>query len=143
MFEIDENVDKCFYYIGLIVIAVALIFAGLGFTVLKDFMDKIPHCLFHATTGYYCPGCGGKRAVRLMLMGHFVKSFYYHPFVVFGVGLGGWFMVSQTIERISRGRLKIGLHFRGIYMWMAIGLIILNCLVKNMALMFWGIKMMS
>lgn len=38
-------------------------------------------CLFHLLTGFYCPGCGGTRAVRLLLMGDVAGSFRYHPFV--------------------------------------------------------------
>lgn len=38
-------------------------------------------CLFHLLTGFYCPGCGGTRAIRLLLRGQFLKSMQYHPFV--------------------------------------------------------------
>ena len=38
---------------------------------------RIP-CLFHELTGFYCPGCGGTRAVLALLAGHPVLSFLYH-----------------------------------------------------------------
>ena len=57
--------------------------------------------------------------------------------------LAGWFMISQTIERISGGRLKIGMHFREIYMWIAIAIIVINCLVKNLALIVWNIDLLA
>ena len=41
---------------------------------------RIP-CLFHELTGFYCPGCGGTRAVLALLAGHPVLSFLYHPLV--------------------------------------------------------------
>lgn len=42
-------------------------------------------CLFHFLTGFYCPGCGGTRAVRLLLEGNLAGSFCYHPFVLYMV----------------------------------------------------------
>ena len=43
-------------------------------------------CLFHFFTGFYCPGCGGTRAVRLLLKGDLAGSFQYHPFVLYVCG---------------------------------------------------------
>ena len=42
-------------------------------------------CLFRAVTKIYCPGCGGTRAVYLLLTGHPVLSFLYHPIVLYTV----------------------------------------------------------
>lgn len=38
-------------------------------------------CLFRLLTGFYCLGCGGTRAARALLHGHFLLSAMYHPFV--------------------------------------------------------------
>ena len=42
-------------------------------------------CLFHFFTGFYCPGCGGTRAIRLLVQGDLAGSFLYHPFVLYMV----------------------------------------------------------
>ena len=143
MFGVDESIDKIFYYMGLIIIGIGVVGTILCMTVLSDFVAKLPHCLFHTVTGYYCPGCGGKRAVRLLFSGHFLQSLYYHPFVIYSLLVGGWFMISQTIEKVSKKKYTIGMHFRGIYVWIGIGIIFLNCIIKNIALFRWGIKMME
>ena len=71
-------------------------------------------CVLHNLTGYYCPGCGGTRAIHALLHGHIVRYFFYHPIVVSTAVFFGWFMLSQTIEKASRGRLAIGMHYRDI-----------------------------
>ena len=50
---------------------------------LQNYMSHAPKCLFHLVTGYYCPGCGGTRALYLFLTGHWIKSFLFHPLVVY------------------------------------------------------------
>ena len=54
-----------------------------------------------------------------------------------------WFMLSQTLQRISRGRLHIGMHFRPLYMWLALAIIVVNCIVKNMLILFCGIHLLK
>ena len=99
-------------------------------------------CLIHTLTGGYCPGCGGTRAVIQLLHGHFQRSFVYHPIVLYTAVIGGWFMVSQTIERLSKGKIRIGMKYRGIYLWIAMGIVIVNCIVKNVALFAMGVDLL-
>lgn len=40
-------------------------------------------------------------------------------------------MLSQTVERISRGKIHIAMHFRMIYVWIAIAIIAANFIWKN------------
>ena len=109
---------------------------------LQNYMSHAPKCLFHLVTGYYCPGCGGTRAVVFLLHGDFLHSLVYHPFVPYAFVLCTWFMISQTIERLSKGRLRIGMHFREVFLWIALAIIIINFIVKNAALLFFQIDFM-
>jgi len=36
----------------------------------------LPKCLFHETTGLYCPGCGGTRAVLCLTEGRILDAFH-------------------------------------------------------------------
>lgn len=139
----EKQYDTAFYIAGLIVIAlmiaVIVVFQVFG----TAWLALLPKCYFHIVTGYYCPGCGGTRAVISLLKGKIIKSFFYHPLVLYVAILGGWFMISQTIERISRARIKIALHFRTIYLWIALILIIANFVIKNGALLIWGEALME
>lgn len=48
-------------------------------------------------------------------------------------------MISQMIERISRGKIHIGMHYRDLYLWIALVIAIVNCLVKNLILATTGV----
>lgn len=97
--------------------------------------DWLPPCLFHKLTGLYCPGCGGTRAVVLLFTGHPLKSFAYHPLVLYMGALYFWFMLSTTIEYVSKGRLKMGMHFRNRYVVGGIILLAINFFIKNGAVL--------
>ena len=78
MGRIKTNED-ILYYTGWAL----LILAGLFVFSVEVLGFRIPGgCLFHLVTGFYCPGCGGTRAVKAMLTGHFLKSLCYHPAVL-------------------------------------------------------------
>lgn len=141
--KVNTNVDKGCYIAGwcvLILISVcALALKITGFPI----GNYMPPCMFHAVTGYYCPGCGGTRAAFALIHGKFIQSFYYHPIVLYTAIAGGWFMISQTIEWISGKRVKIGMHFREIYLWIALGIILIHFLVRNLALVIWQTDLLA
>ena len=130
----DKTLDFSFYIIGWVCLILAFVL-GLAW---KNgyFLWIFPPdgCTLHNLTGYYCPGCGGTRAIHALLHGHIMRSFFYHPIVVYTAVFFGWFMLSQTIEKASRGRFAIGMHYRDIYLWIALAIVLLNWLVKNLVL---------
>lgn len=99
-------------------------------------------CLFYKVTGFYCPGCGGTRALLALSRGQILTSLLLHPFVFYTMAVGGWFMVSQTAERLSKGRFSIGMKYRDIYLWLALAIVAVNFLVKNV-LLFNGIDALT
>ena len=128
----DENV---LYMIGWIMISLLVVIAavsGICPELLKKYLSSCP---IRVLTGLYCPGCGGTRAVVSLLKGRIFKSLLYHPFVPFVTVIGSWFMISHTIERLSGGRLAIGMKYRAWYLWVALALVGLNFLVKNFLLL--------
>ena len=106
-------------------------------------LHKMPPCAFNKVTGLYCPGCGGTRATIALFRGQIIRSFRFHPFVLYGFVVGGWFMISQTIQRISKDRIKIGMHFRPVYLWIALAIVLINWLVKNAFILIGGIDLLD
>lgn len=131
----DENYDKHFYIAGLTLIVIIII----GYIAISKlgtwWIRLLPKCYFNLKTGYYCPGCGGTRAVIALFKGRILKSLFYHPIVLYTVVIGGWFMLSQTIEIVSeklfKHRIRIGMHYRNRYLWVALVIVVVNFVIKN------------
>ena len=128
--QTDKKLDKYFYITGWIVIVLITVLVmivkinGIGI------LHKMPPCAFNKVTGLYCPGCGGTRATIALFRGQIIRSFRFHPFVLYGSVVGGWFMISQTIQRISKDRIKIGMHFRPVYLWIALAIVLIKWIVN-------------
>lgn len=123
--------DKAFYIMGIIVGAILLVIGILTYTINFNIGDFIIPCTLRMFTGYYCPGCGGTRAVIALIHGRPIKSFMYHPIVLTTFVFGVIFMGRNTLWLISRGRLKVAMKFREIYIFICLGIIIVNWIVQN------------
>lgn len=93
-------------------------------------------CLINKVTGYYCPGCGGTRAVLSLFHGNVFESLKYNPVVAYGAFLFLWYMVSNTIEKISKGRFILGMNYNDAYIWIGFGIMMINFLLKNISIFF-------
>ena len=131
-----QTTEDLLYYMGIVSIGVmclVVLIAKRYSAILQKF--SLP-CAFRLATGFYCPGCGGTRAVKFFLSGHMIKSFIYHPLIPYlGIG-GGIFMVSQTASRVTRGKIR-GMKFRNWYVYMMGIVILVQFFIKNFVLYFW------
>lgn len=100
---------------------------------------KMP-CLLYAIFGIYCPGCGGTRSVLALLKGNILQSFYYHPIVLYTVVMYGWYLISNTIQWISKEKIKIGTSFHSWYGVAAIVILVVNWIVRNLLLYGWQVS---
>ncbi len=100
-------------------------------------------CILYSLTGAYCPGCGGTRAVQFLFQGRLLKALIYHPLVFYTALVGGWFMLSQTVERLSRHKLPIGMKYHDNYLWAAIIIVIVNFILKNFFLFVLHIDLLA
>ncbi len=133
----NQDTENQLYQIGVASIVLML----LGILVISRFPNVVAGygfpCVFRKLTGLYCPGCGGTRAVRFFLRGKLISSFICHPLVPYmGIG-GGLFMSSQSLSRLTFGKIK-GMKFRNIYVYLMAVIIVVQFIVKNVLLLFWG-----
>ena len=89
-------------------------------------------CVLHNLTGYYCPGWAA-HAIHALLHGH-IALFLYHPIVVYtAVSFRLVYAVPDHRKSIPR-TFAIGMHYRDIYLWIALAIVLLNWLVENLVL---------
>lgn len=136
----ESSLDDVMYSVGLGV----LIFGTLSFVLYQFIPDRwnifrLP-CIFHAITGYYCPGCGGRRAFEYILSGSIIKSIYFHPALLYSIFVFGGYMISQTLERKKIGKIK-AMSYKNSYIYIGICITILNLIVKNLFLILFDIHL--
>ena len=139
----QTNIEDQLYIVGLCLLAaVPLMFFAYRYLRARLPILAMP-CLLHTFTGYYCPGCGGTRAVSALLHLQLWRSFCYHPIVPYGAAVYLWFMISHTIEKLSRHRLRIGMKWNPVWLWTALIILVLNVLVKDGALLLFHIDLLQ
>lgn len=124
------RVDTVFYNIGK-VIWIPVFFAGIwfaqsGFAEFKDLFA----CDLQRISGLPCPGCGGTRAVYYLCLGNPVKSFMYHPAVLYGVFAYLHFMGLYFYRKHIAGTIENREILIPNYMYVAIVVILLQWIVK-------------
>lgn len=127
----DVRLSRNCYYVCLGIITVAVI-ACLILHILEISPTQIidSPCVWITFLGVYCPGCGGTRAVEALLQGDLIRSFIYHPLVLYTVVIVAAYVFSHTLNIVSKGKVKAML-FRGIYLYLMIAIILVQWFVKN------------
>lgn len=98
-------------------------------------------CLFHLLTGYYCPGCGGTRAVRYLLRGEIWKSIQYHPLVVYMAAVAAVELSRLAADRIKKRPVRYQKRYE-ILVWVGVAVILVNWGVKNYMLAVMGMDLL-
>ena len=133
--EDADRIERALCMIGWILLLI-LVTAGLLIRAVPHLAGHLPTCLFHELTGFYCPGCGGTRAVYHLTRGWILSAAVLHPVVPYGAAVGGYFLISQTAARLSGKSGRWMMHYHDRYLWIALGIVIANLLIKNVCLLF-------
>ena len=95
-------------------------------------------CTFYRLTGLYCPGCGGTRAFNYFVHLHILKSLLYHPFVGYFMFSYFFFIINSFLFRHRKKCFEKLNPF--ILMYVGLGILFLSVIVKNILILFFGIK---
>jgi hypothetical protein len=135
-----QRLSRIIYYICLLSLAgfflVCLFCRLTGFS----FVGKLTNggCRFRALTGFYCPGCGGTRAVDALLRGKILLSLRYHPAVIYIFAGVLIYAGSHTLNILTHEKIR-ALLFRESFFYVMIGLIALQWIIKNAIYIFTGV----
>ena len=138
-----STIEDQLYIIGLCLLFAAP-FAAAAYRYLRLRLPILAlPCLLRTFTGYYCPGCGGTRAVYALLHLQLWRSFCYHPMVTYGAAVYAWFMISHTIEKLGHHRLRIGMKWNPLWLWIALVILVVNVLIKDGALLLFHVDLLQ
>ena len=115
------------------------VFAGLacllsGMSLILYFFDPnqysfYPRCLFHQTTGLFCPGCGSLRAIHQLLHGHLMAAARLNALLVLSLPVVLWMAARQILAGFM-ARLPTP-AFRRWFLWIGLAILIFFSLLRN------------
>ena len=135
----EKTLEDQLFDIGLVFLFVFIVIVVFYKSILKSVIYVRP-CLFSTFLGIYCPGCGGTRAIEALFHGHFIKALWYHPLVPYAAMIYGGFMISHALNRLGIKKVK-SWKFHNWYLYVAVGIIAVNFILKNLLRIGFGIMM--
>lgn len=77
-----------------------------------------PRCIFHALTGWECPGCGTQRAVHALFSGHFAEAWSFNPALFVAVPLAALYAWEPAgLKDILYSRITLFSLIAAIILW--------------------------
>lgn len=90
-----------------------------------------PRCMFHATTGLQCPGCGGLRATHQLLHGNLTAAFNYNPMYVISLPFALFWGVAWLVKRRT-GRDWLRPLRHQAWLWLLVALVVAFAVARNL-----------
>lgn len=126
----EKEVEHSLYWLSLLILPlVFLTYLAIYQIAEITGMKSMTQCMLKELTGIPCPGCGGTRAVWHLFHGRIFSSLYYNAFATYAVIVYGVFFATQTLQRITRGRIK-GMKYRDGYLIAAGVVLVCQYLLK-------------
>ncbi len=133
MEERFDNNDRFFYILSLCILGAFFVMAILQHTDVFKLTYNVEYpCGFRLVTGFYCPGCGASHSLTSLIDLHMIDSFLYNPFVPYVLLCALLFVVTNTIALI---RKKNYLHFRMLYVFIGLGILLGQWIIKNILML--------
>ena len=105
---------------------------GLLFFFAPDHYAFYPRCLFHALTGWQCPGCGGLRATHRLLHGDISAAFRLNPLFVLLLPVLVFAGVARLVK-LRTGRDWLQRFRQPLWLWVLLALIVVFGVGRNLS----------
>lgn len=117
--------------------------AGLGYLARNDPEGDAfyPKCLFHDTTGWYCPGCGSTRAAYALMHLDLTAALLMNPLLVVALPFLAYRMTIELITWIQRGSCRTLKAWGPKHAWMVPTIIFAFWLIRNLP--FWPCTLLA
>ena len=89
-----------------------------------------PRCLFKATTGFDCPGCGGLRAAHQLLHGNVGAAFTLNPLLILLIPVAALLWANMMAKRL-RGRPLFRMKVPAYFVWLLLAAAIAFTILRN------------
>ena len=118
-------------YLAILITYILLLIAIVSYMLfLKNFIT-IPACPILKYLGFYCPACGGTRAVISLYHFHIIDSFLYNPIVIYTFITTTLYLIIETINLIFKK--SISLPWK-ILIYVGLAIFIINWIIQNIIL---------
>ncbi len=127
-----ENKNTCdiLYKLGKLVFVLGLIALMLYYFGVFEPLEPYIYCRFKRATHYFCPGCGGTTALKELIAGHFLASFYCHPAVLYFAMFYAVFMIRMFLSKRYE-TVRVSYKRVVFFIYLGIAIILLQCIIKN------------
>lgn len=125
--------ERKYEYFAILITYIVLFIGIIVYLTFANKFIKIPDCPIYSHFGLYCPACGGTRAVISLFHLKLIKSFLYHPIVLYTFIVTTCYLIIETINNIRKTNIKIEWK-----KFIKIGIIILllNWIIQNIIIIF-------
>ena len=126
-----------------VVLFVCLFTVGIVERVAPGFLEQAaPTCFIRQHVGIYCTGCGATRAVLAVVHGQFLQSIYFNAVVMYVILFYGVYVIRGAIYLLSKGKYRY-MKFHITYVYVGLVIVIVQAIMKNVALFVWHYTWMS
>lgn len=123
--------NELYYYIPVTITGILLLIGCMVYTFWLQDIIRLPECVIYTSTGWYCPACGGTRAVMSLLEGRLSESIAYHPVVLYAVVVWCFYVGTNTVILLATRKRERMVPLTGRYGLIGIMLLVFHFIMKN------------
>ncbi|MCD7826880.1 MAG: DUF2752 domain-containing protein [Clostridiaceae bacterium] len=139
MYSYKKEPDYVIWKTGMGIVLAALFFVFLVEVTPLSWKSFLFECWVRKSSGLYCPGCGGTRALLCLLQGDWMGSILYHPAVIYTFFVLACYLFRGLLCVVSHGKLPF-MRFRAVYVYIGLGITLLQFAAKNILLLCFHIQ---